>query len=82
MSTNRIIQSALSLSIVTIMMGTAYAADSQENSSDKRSQSPELAKLQTIVVSAAGYEQDLTKAPASITVISKEELQKREYSDI
>jgi outer membrane receptor for ferrienterochelin and colicins len=32
MSTNRIIQSALSLSIITVMMGTAYAAESPENS--------------------------------------------------
>src|SRR5436190_903341 len=42
----------------------------------------EAAKLQTIVVTATGYEQDLAKAPASITVIDREELEKREYNDI
>ncbi|WP_416224401.1 TonB-dependent receptor domain-containing protein [Acinetobacter sp. ANC 4648] len=39
-------------------------------------------QLETIVISATGYEQDLSKAPASITVIGREELEKREYNDI
>ena len=39
-------------------------------------------KLNTIVVTATGYEQDLVQAPASITVINREELDKREYNDI
>lgn len=34
------------------------------------------------VVSAAGYEQKITDAPASISVVSKEELQKRSYTNL
>ncbi|WP_445115202.1 TonB-dependent receptor domain-containing protein [Acinetobacter sp. WZC-1] len=78
--TNRIFQSVLSLSVVTLMMNAANAAESQQNSSETQSDQP--AKLQTIVVTAAGYEQDISKAPASMTVINREELDKREYTDI
>ncbi len=35
--------------------------------------------LATLVVSAAGYEQKITDAPASISVINKEELEKKPY---
>src|SRR5690554_4621825 len=34
------------------------------------------------VVSAAGYEQKVTEAPASISVISREELQQKRYSNL
>ncbi|MBN2816798.1 MAG: TonB-dependent receptor [Campylobacterales bacterium] len=34
------------------------------------------------VVSAAGYEQKITDAPASISVVTKEELQKRSYTNL
>lgn len=36
----------------------------------------------TVVVTAAGFEQDLRDAPASITVISGDELRNRSYTDI
>ncbi len=39
----------------------------------------EPAALQKVVVSAAGFEQKITDAPASISVIDKEELAKRPY---
>ncbi|MGQ4880577.1 TonB-dependent receptor domain-containing protein [Billgrantia sp. LNSP4103-1] len=39
-------------------------------------------QLETVVVTAAGYEQVLSDAPASISVISGEELNKRSYSSI
>ena len=79
---SRIIQSVLSLSIVCIMINAAYAVDSQKNSSEIEPKTNDLAKLQTIVVTAAGYEQDVVNAPASMTVISREELEKRQYNDI
>ena len=79
---SRIIQSVLSLSIVCIMINAAHAVDSQKNSSEIESKTNDLAKLQTIVVTAAGYEQDVVNAPASMTVISREELEKRQYNDI
>lgn len=39
-------------------------------------------ELETVVVTAAGYEQAISDAPASISVISGEELNKQSYSDI
>ncbi|GAB4303736.1 MAG: hypothetical protein Kow0083_14710 [Methylophaga sp.] len=38
--------------------------------------------LGEMVVSAAGFEQKLTEAPASITVLSRDELQKKRYSNL
>lgn len=38
--------------------------------------------LSQMVVTASGYEQEVTDAPASITVITKEELQKRSFKDL
>lgn len=39
-------------------------------------------KLDTIVITASGYEQTIANAPASISVIDREELDKRNYTDI
>ena len=68
------LQTTLSLAVISAMT-SVYAEDVAPAST-------ETTKLQTIVVSATGYEQDLKKAPASITVIDREELDKREYNDI
>lgn len=38
--------------------------------------------LGEMVVSASGFEQKLTEAPASITVLSRDELQKKRYSNL
>lgn len=38
--------------------------------------------LQDVVVSAAGYEQKITEAPASISVLSQEDLQQKRYSNL
>src|SRR5690554_7003841 len=59
--------SALSLSIIAA--NTALANDSTVN-------------LGATVVSAAGYEQKITDAPASISVISNDDLQKKRYSNL
>ncbi|WP_111858320.1 TonB-dependent receptor domain-containing protein [Acinetobacter sp. CFCC 10889] len=79
---NRIIQSVLSISVLSLMMGQVYANDSQENSSDIQKNKAEPVQLETVVLTASGYKQDKSKAPATMTVISQKELQKREYSDI
>ncbi|MDH0712137.1 TonB-dependent receptor domain-containing protein [Acinetobacter johnsonii] len=70
-------RSTLALAVVGVMSSFAMANDVVETTKEK-----EATQLQTIVVSATGYEQDVSKAPASITVISREELDKREYNDI
>ncbi|MEG1856553.1 MAG: TonB-dependent receptor, partial [Acinetobacter sp.] len=49
---------------------------------EKISPVSEPVKLETIVVTAAGYAQDVSKAPASMTVITSEELAARQYNDI
>lgn len=40
------------------------------------------AQLDSMVVSAAGYEQKITDAPASISVISQEDLKKKPYTNL
>lgn len=67
-------QSALSFAVLAAMSSLAQA-NPDNNTTD-------ATQLNTIVVTATGYEQDLSKAPASITVIDREELEKREYNDI
>ncbi|MCY1281641.1 Colicin I receptor [compost metagenome] len=42
----------------------------------------ETLELTNTVVSAAGYEQKITEAPASISVISQEDLQQKSYSNL
>lgn len=42
----------------------------------------ETYQLNDVVVSASGFEQDLVDAPASISIITKEELEKKPIKDI
>ena len=55
------------------LLGAASTSVFANNSTDATS----THQLSTIVVSAAGYEQKITDAPASISVITAEELQKK-----
>src|SRR5690606_2194552 len=60
---------ACSIAMATTMGSLAHAQDAIE--------------LQpTTVVSAAGYEQNIAHAPASISVITREQLEKQSYTDI
>lgn len=43
---------------------------------------PALAQNDTMVVTASGYEQKLTNAPASISVIGQDALTQKNYSDL
>ncbi|EWG99256.1 TonB-dependent receptor domain-containing protein [Halomonas sp. BC04] len=45
-------------------------------------QAQETARLDSIVVTAAGFEQALNDAPASISVVTREELERNRYSNI
>jgi len=47
-----------------------------------QAQTPEATTLSTVVVTAAGFEQSVQDAPASITVVPREELAKRAYPDV
>lgn len=61
----------LSVVLPTLLIVNIYAEDIAD------------VKLEAVqVVSAAGYEQKITDAPASISVVTKEELQKRSYTNL
>lgn len=66
--------SPLSLALLGVMSTTAIANTS--NTTENTHQ------LSTLVVSAAGYEQKITDAPASISVITKEDLEKKPYMSL
>ncbi len=57
--------------LATALLGVSAAAFAQET-----------LVLGDTVVSAAGYEQKITDAPASVTVVSQEELQKKPYAGL
>ena len=59
-----------SLSILVAALGVAGSASAQQ------------ATLSEVVVSASGFEQKVKDAPASISVISREELQTRQFRDL
>lgn len=59
---------------------TSSLAVAQSASTTESSEGP--AVLQKVVISAAGYEQKITDAPASISVISSDELKERPYSSL
>lgn len=67
--------SVLSLSIFAVFSTLAHAEDVVSNP-DK------VIKLETIVVTASGSEQNVADAPASISVITADELQKKAYTDV
>lgn len=67
-------KSTLSLAILTAM--TAVYAQ------DKTTAINNVNQMDTIVVTATGYEQQVAKAPASISVITREEIEKKSYKDV
>lgn len=66
---SRLTRTALATAIA-FAVGSS-AASAQENS-----------QLSNMVVTAAGYEQSLNSAPASISVVSREELEQKQFSNI
>ncbi|MFW1951182.1 ligand-gated channel protein [Acinetobacter beijerinckii] len=66
-------QSLLAISVVS-MMTVAYAAETQTNK--------DAVQLEKIVVTASGFEQDIKKAAASISVLTQEEINKKAYRDV
>lgn len=66
-------KSLLTLSVMSGMLSIAFAAETKTQ---------ELNQLETIVVIASGFEQDIKKAAASISVLSQEEINKKAYRDV
>ena len=64
----------LSLALIGAIAAPTFASDTAEKS--------EPHQLSTIVVSAAGFEQDIKNAPASISVVTAEDLKKKGITSI
>lgn len=64
--------------ILSSLTGVVYA----ENNNEKNAVNTETAKLETIVVSASGFEQNIKKAAATISVLSQEDINKKAYRDV
>ncbi len=67
------------IAAATATMGLSAGAVA-ENVTDATTQTTELAPI--TVISAAGYEQNIADAPASISVVTREQLEKQSYTDI
>lgn len=65
----------LSLALLGLSTSSAFAESSSESSSSTH-------QLSTIVVSAAGFEQDIKNAPASISVVTKEDIERKNATTI
>lgn len=64
--------------ILSSLTGVVYA----EKNNEKSAVNTETAKLETIVVSASGFEQNIKKAAATISVLSAEDINKKAYRDV
>ncbi|BCU65553.1 hypothetical protein F941_00815 [Acinetobacter bouvetii DSM 14964 = CIP 107468] len=69
------LQSALAFAVMSAMSAAVHAEEQMVQD--------DVTKLETIVVTTAGgFEQNIADAPASISVITGEELQKKSYTDV
>ncbi|MCU4337672.1 ligand-gated channel protein [Acinetobacter dispersus] len=74
MSNTIVRQSLLTISVLSGMMTVAHAAETQTNK--------DAVQLDKIVVTASGFEQDIKKAAASISVLTQEQINKKAYRDV
>ncbi|MCI3878783.1 ligand-gated channel protein [Acinetobacter higginsii] len=74
MSNTIVRQSLLTISVLSGMMAVAHAAETQTNK--------DAVQLDKIVVTASGFEQDIKKAAASISVLTQEQINKKAYRDV
>ncbi len=75
-------QSLLAVSVISSMMAFANAAETINEETKVSDKSDETVKLETIVVTASGSGVNVKDAPASISVITSEEIAKRPVSSI
>ena len=68
--------------LASIVLGSLSSIVNAENANINNENHDSTAKLETIVVTASGFEQDIKKAAASISVLSQEDINKRAYRDI
>lgn len=68
---------SLNVAILALLSAHTFAESEQNNNT-----STQPHKLDTIVVTASGFEQDIKEAPASISVITSDDIQKKNASNI
>lgn len=66
----------LAVAIFGLMASAAYANENEKQTDSER------VMLPTIVVTASGFEQELKNAPASISVVTKEDIEKKNATSI
>lgn len=64
------------------IMRTALAALMLASFSQAQAQSQAEGTLDTVVVTASGFEQELKEAPASVSVVTRQQLEERPYRDL
>jgi outer membrane receptor for ferrienterochelin and colicins len=69
-------------SLSTVLLIQAPAATAQTVQSGPTSSNDDVISLDQVVVTAAGFEQTVKDAPASISVITREELEKGSFRDL
>lgn len=70
------------LSVLSSALACALATSYAGSVSAQEHQNEDIIQLKNIVVTASGFEQMVEDAPASISVIPREELEKKGYKDI
>lgn len=75
--TKHLLRSSLTLSILSAMISIAHA-----NNEQAETLSEPVTKMETIVVTASGTGRNIIDAPASISVVTAEDLQKKSYTDV
>ena len=77
------LRTALSAALIsTIAMGHAVAQDTPTAGAATGTSPESSASLQEVVVTASGFEQGLKEAPASISVISRQQLETTPFRDL
>lgn len=75
--TKHLLRSSLTLSILSAMISIAHA-----NNEQAETLAEPVTKMETIVVTASGTGRNIIDAPASISVVTAEDLQKKSYTDV
>lgn len=74
-------KSVLTIAILSLMNITQAQANNSDNAREGLVDSAPV-EMETIVLTASGFEQDIKKAPATISVLSQEEINKKAYRDV
>ncbi|MBO3657672.1 ligand-gated channel protein [Acinetobacter haemolyticus] len=81
-------QSTLSLLSLSVLIGMSSIGNASANeievtaSNKSENYNKNVTQLDKIVVTASGFEQDIKKAAASISVLTQEEINKKAYRDV